>query len=157
MTLDKNKELNSEYAGLESFFPLLYNDSELKERNDQVKQKSKPGRKGTIINKTILIQRRNSNSDIWICNSCTLTGDRWFMEKHSCKQNVTNNFAKSSTTFSGVVLRQLMTFTNTSSNEIKVNPEYYKIVNPLSNIEYESLNKSIKVDGLHYPIVINSK
>jgi hypothetical protein len=50
-----------------------------------------------------------------------------------------------------------MTFTNTSSNEIKVNPEYYKIVNPLSNIEYESLNKSIKVDGLHYPIVINSK
>ncbi len=42
-----------------------------------------------------------------------------------------------------------MTFTNTSSNEIKVNP--------LSNIEYESLNKSIKVDGLHYPIVINSK
>jgi hypothetical protein len=105
MTLDKNKELNSEYAGLESFFPLLYNDSELKERNDQVKQKSKPGRKGTIINKTILIQRRNSNSDIWICNSCTLTGDRWFMEKHPCKQNVTNNFAKSSTTFSGVVLR----------------------------------------------------
>jgi ParB-like chromosome segregation protein Spo0J len=44
-----------------------------------------------------------------------------------------------------------------SSTNIKINPEYSKLVNPLSNAEYESLKNSIKEDGLHYPIVINSK
>ena len=43
---------------------------------------------------TILIQKRSPNSDIWICNNCTWTGDKWFMEKHPCRQNVNNNFAK---------------------------------------------------------------
>src|SRR5215207_427847 len=85
-----NKEPTSEYANLESFFPLLSTTaSGFKGRVDQSKQKNKP-----TVKKTILIQRRSSNSDIWICNSCTLTGDRWFMEKHPCKQNISNNFAK---------------------------------------------------------------
>ena len=94
MTLYKNKEPNLEYASLDSFFPLLSIDSTLKQRIDQSKQKNKSTRKGTTIKKTILIRRRSSKSDIWICNSCTLTGDRWFMEKHPCKQNVSTNFAK---------------------------------------------------------------
>jgi hypothetical protein len=89
MILYKNKEPNLEYVSLDSFFPLLHTDSALKQRIDQSKQKNK-----TRVKKTILIRRRSSNSDIWICNSCTLTGDRWFMEKHPCKQNITNNFAK---------------------------------------------------------------
>jgi ParB-like chromosome segregation protein Spo0J len=40
---------------------------------------------------------------------------------------------------------------------IKINPEYSKLVNTLSNLEYEALKNSIKEDGLHYPITINSK
>jgi DNA modification methylase len=40
---------------------------------------------------------------------------------------------------------------------IKINPEYFKLVNPLSNAEYDVLKNSIKEDGLHYPIVVNSK
>ena len=52
---------------------------------------SKPKKENII---TILIQRRSPTSDIWICNSCTWTGDKWFMEKHPCRQNVKNNFAK---------------------------------------------------------------
>jgi hypothetical protein len=43
---------------------------------------------------TILIQRRSPNSDTWICNSCTWTGDRFFMENHSCRHNIKNNFAR---------------------------------------------------------------
>jgi ParB-like chromosome segregation protein Spo0J len=39
----------------------------------------------------------------------------------------------------------------------KINPDYSKLVNPLSNQEYEMLKDSIKKDGLHYPIAINSK
>jgi hypothetical protein len=88
MTLN-NKEPNPEYSDLASFFSLTFTSSGLIEDIDYSKQKNK-----TIVKKTILIQRRTSNSDIWICNSCTVTGDRWFMEKHPCKQNVRNNFAK---------------------------------------------------------------
>jgi hypothetical protein len=40
---------------------------------------------------------------------------------------------------------------------IKINLEYSKLVNSLSNSEYQSLKTSLKEDGLHYPIVINSK
>jgi hypothetical protein len=82
MTIDNKISTKSQQIGLKSFFPLINID------------------KGSIENKkeknvvTILIQRRSSNSDIWICNSCTLTGDRWFMEKHPCRQNISNNFAK---------------------------------------------------------------
>jgi tRNA G10 N-methylase Trm11 len=38
---------------------------------------------------------------------------------------------------------------------IKINPEYSKLVNPLSNTEYEALKSSIKNKGLHLPIIIN--
>jgi ParB-like chromosome segregation protein Spo0J len=50
-----------------------------------------------------------------------------------------------------------MSITSNSTNIIKINPEYSKLVNPLSNAEYEILKNSIREDGLHYPIVINSK
>ncbi len=77
-TTESNKQ-----TGLESFFP-----SSLININ---KDLSKP-RKENIL--TILIQRRSPNSDIWICNNCTWTGDKWFMEKHPCRQNINNNFAR---------------------------------------------------------------
>jgi ParB-like chromosome segregation protein Spo0J len=37
----------------------------------------------------------------------------------------------------------------------KINPEYSKLVNPLSNAEYEALKSSISNKGLHLPIIIN--
>jgi hypothetical protein len=77
MTIDNKKAINSQHIGLESFFPLLCE----KEHT-------------TTTTTTILIRRRSPNSDTWICNSCTWTGDRFFMEKHPCRQNVSNNFAK---------------------------------------------------------------
>ena len=56
-----------------------------------------------------------------------------------------------------------MRLTETDETEYKttkmitLNPEYSSLVNPLSNLEYEALKNSIKEDGLHYPIFINSK
>jgi hypothetical protein len=88
MTIDNKIYNKSQQTGLESFFPSLINILD-KDKN-----------KGLIKNKkekkvvTILIQRRSPNSDIWICNNCTWTGDKWFMEKHPCRQNINNNFAK---------------------------------------------------------------
>jgi ParB-like chromosome segregation protein Spo0J len=41
------------------------------------------------------------------------------------------------------------------TNFIKINPEYSKLVNPLSNTEYETLKSSISNKGLHLPIIIN--
>ena len=75
-TTESNKQ-----TGLESFFPLINIDQGLTKN-----------KKENII--TILIQRRSPNSDIWICNNCTWTGDKWFMEKHPCRQNIKNNFAR---------------------------------------------------------------
>ena len=72
----------SQQTGLESFFPLINIHKDL----------TKNKKEKNII--TILIQRRSPTSDIWICNSCTWTGDKWFMEKHQCRQNVKNNFAR---------------------------------------------------------------
>jgi hypothetical protein len=68
---------NNKQTGLETFFPSL--PKHKKENN---------------VVTTILIQRRSLNSDIWICNNCTWTGDIWFMEKHPCRQNIKNNFAR---------------------------------------------------------------
>jgi ParB-like chromosome segregation protein Spo0J/DNA modification methylase len=50
-----------------------------------------------------------------------------------------------------------MSIISSSTKNIKINPEYSKLVNPLSNLEYEALTNSIKEDGLHYHIIINSK
>ena len=81
MTIDNKTSSNSsQQIGLESFFPLLCK----KESTTTI----------TAPATTILIRRCSPNSDIWICNSCTWTGDKWFMEKHPCRQNVKNNFAK---------------------------------------------------------------
>jgi DNA modification methylase len=38
---------------------------------------------------------------------------------------------------------------------IKINPEYSKLINPLSNAEYDVLKNSISNKGLHLPIIIN--
>jgi hypothetical protein len=82
MTFD-NKKSNSQHTSLDSFFPLLYEKESTSKEETSVTTTS-----------TILIQRRSPNSDIWICNSCTWTGDIWFMENHPCRHNVNNNFAK---------------------------------------------------------------
>jgi ParB-like chromosome segregation protein Spo0J len=42
-----------------------------------------------------------------------------------------------------------------SSTNIKINPEYSKLINPLSKLEYELLKESISNKGLHLPIIIN--
>ena len=38
-----------------------------------------------------------------------------------------------------------------------INPEYERLVSPLSVDEYETLKKSIKKDGLWIPILINAE
>ena len=80
---------NSQSIGLKSFFPPLKYNTKLQRGNNQKKSDKK-----SIVTTIFLIKRRSLNSDIWICNSCNWTGDRWFMEKHPCRQNVKNNFAK---------------------------------------------------------------
>jgi tRNA G10 N-methylase Trm11 len=40
---------------------------------------------------------------------------------------------------------------------ITISPEYSSLVHPLSDFEYNTLKNSIMEDGLHYPIIINSK
>src|SRR5687767_7174353 len=40
---------------------------------------------------------------------------------------------------------------------ITMNPEYSSLVYPLSDLEYLALKNSIKEDGLHYPITVNSQ
>jgi len=47
--------------------------------------------------------------------------------------------------------------TSSTTTNIKINPEYAKLIYPLSNLEYEALKNSIKEDGLHYPIIVNEK
>ena len=69
--------VDDKQLGLKSFFPSL---------PDKPKIKPKP-----II---LEIKRRSHFSDTWICNNCTWTGDRWFMQKHPCRQNIKNNFAR---------------------------------------------------------------
>lgn len=41
------------------------------------------------------------------------------------------------------------------TNNLKINPEYEKIVPYIKNDEYSELKESIKTDGLHHSIVIN--
>ena len=82
MSIDNKIYNKSQQVGLESFFPLINIDKGLIENKKEKK----------VV--TILIQRRSPNSDIWICNNCIWTGDKWFMEKHPCRQNINNNFAK---------------------------------------------------------------
>ena len=36
------------------------------------------------------INRLYPNSDRWFCNNCTMRGDKWFMMKHPCKNNINN-------------------------------------------------------------------
>jgi DNA modification methylase len=42
-----------------------------------------------------------------------------------------------------------------STNIIKINPEYSKLVNQLSNAEHEALKSSISNKGLHLPIIVS--
>ena len=57
----------------------------------------------------------------------------------------------------GATAREANEFPSPSTTTIKINFEYSKLVNPLSQLEYVALKNSIREDGLHYPIVINSK
>src|SRR5215208_4428293 len=42
-----------------------------------------------------------------------------------------------------------------STTNIKINSEYSKLVNPLSNLEYQVLKSSISEKGMHLPIIVN--
>lgn len=44
-----------------------------------------------------------------------------------------------------------------NNNKIKINPQYAKLVQPLSVKEYKELKESINDKGLHLPILINNK
>ncbi|HEX6294782.1 MAG TPA: ParB N-terminal domain-containing protein [Nitrososphaeraceae archaeon] len=57
----------------------------------------------------------------------------------------------------GATAGEVNEFSSPSTTTNKINFEYSKLVNPLSQLEYEALKNSIREDGLHYPIVINSK
>ena len=45
--------------------------------------------------------------------------------------------------------------TPSSTTNIKIDPEYSKLVNPLSILEYKTLKESISNKGLHLPIIVN--
>ncbi|MGE3858947.1 MAG: DNA methyltransferase, partial [Nitrososphaeraceae archaeon] len=45
--------------------------------------------------------------------------------------------------------------TNILTTKIKINPEYSKLLSPLSNTEYDVLKNSISNKGIHLPIIIN--
>ncbi|HSF51251.1 MAG TPA: ParB N-terminal domain-containing protein, partial [Nitrososphaeraceae archaeon] len=47
-----------------------------------------------------------------------------------------------------------MSASSTTTN-IKINPEYVKLINPLTKLEYDVLKNSISNKGLHLPIIIN--
>jgi ParB-like chromosome segregation protein Spo0J len=41
--------------------------------------------------------------------------------------------------------------------KLMIHPEYERLVPPLSREEYSALRDSIKEEGLHYPLIINSQ
>jgi hypothetical protein len=45
---------------------------------------------------------------------------------------------------------------STNISTVRINPEYSRLVSPLSNQEHEMLKDSIKKDGLYYPMIVNS-
>jgi ParB-like chromosome segregation protein Spo0J len=48
-----------------------------------------------------------------------------------------------------------MTSLSSSDPQVKINPEYARLVSELSPQEYESLKQSIMKDGLYVPIIVN--
>ena len=48
-----------------------------------------------------------------------------------------------------------MSIISSSTNIIKINLEYSKLINPLSKLEYQVLKNSISNKGLHLPIIVN--
>src|SRR5215204_3226103 len=44
-----------------------------------------------------------------------------------------------------------------STTNLKINPEYSKLVSPLSNLEFQALKNSISEKGLHLPIIVNQE
>ncbi|MGE0243273.1 MAG: hypothetical protein AB7P56_05045 [Nitrososphaeraceae archaeon] len=65
--IDNTTTKSNKQTGLESFFPSINIDKNL----------PKPKKEKNVV--TIFIQRCSPNSDIWICNNCTWTGDKFFM------------------------------------------------------------------------------
>ena len=55
----------------------------------------------------------------------------------------------------GATAREANEFPSPSTINIKINSEYFNLVNPLSQLEYEVLKNSISNKGLHLPIIIN--
>lgn len=54
----------------------------------------KHGQEGAKQKSQDTIHRKYQHSDIWVCDNCSLTGDKWFMIKHPCKNNNNNNKMK---------------------------------------------------------------
>jgi hypothetical protein len=74
-------------------FPLVSADPGPEQRKELLKKiKEKASQK--LDDEIVLIQRMHPTSCKWICNSCSWTGDRFFMEIHPCKHNIKNNFEK---------------------------------------------------------------
>lgn len=69
-------------------FPLASADPGPEERKELLKKNMQ--KKPQIL----LIQRMHPTSGKWICNNCSWTGDRFFMEIHPCKHNIKNNFER---------------------------------------------------------------
>jgi hypothetical protein len=55
--------------------------------NENQEQNSGFGRVDDIDDTLHIIYRKYPRSDIWACEHCNLTGDKWFMRKHHCKNN----------------------------------------------------------------------
>ena len=75
-------------------FPLVSADPGPEQRKNLLRKKKEQQSKKSRQKEYILIQRMHPTSGKWICNSCSWTGDRFFMEIHPCKRNIKNNFEK---------------------------------------------------------------
>ena len=64
------------------------NNSRVNKEDDEIEQKNSNYNNSSNGNPNIEnIHRKYPSSDIWGCNLCKLTGDKWFMLKHPCKNN----------------------------------------------------------------------
>ncbi|HEX2409386.1 MAG TPA: hypothetical protein VHJ38_19455 [Nitrososphaeraceae archaeon] len=59
--------------------------------NENQEQNNGFGRFDDVDGTLHSIYRKYPNSDIWACEDCNFTGDKWFMHKHPCKYNNNKN------------------------------------------------------------------
>ena len=99
-----------------------------------------------------------------------MRGDKWFMMKHPCKnvevnvremdlenENYNNKRQETTEVTTTTITKTSIHSYQINSFIITINPEYSNLVYPLSELEYIALKNSIKEDGLHYPITVNSQ